>query len=404
MSTPLRAGDPARLGAYELVSRLGSGGMGTVYLGRAPGGRQVAVKTLRTEYVWDSELRGRFRSEVNRLREVPPFCTAAVLDADPDHEPPYLVVEYVAGPSLADEIRSNGPLGPDLLHSVIIGATAALAAIHGAGVVHRDFKPNNVLISLGSVKVIDFGIARPLDVTSAHTLTGQMVGTVEYMAPECFDTTSGSPVSPAADIFAWGVLVAFAATGRTPFGAHSAPATAMRIATQPPDLTGLNGQLRSLVGRALAKRPADRPTARELLDVLLGHQTPPTAPPPAAHPTPAPGPRPALSPSQRPAPSPSQRSAPSPSQRVSPSAALRPTPPPDQRSTPLPGRPPSTQGAHPVRRSSSTPAPVRHDVPAKDSRTFTRVFVILMVLTGMLGTILTATVYFLIEGGLDNLP
>jgi serine/threonine protein kinase len=128
---------------------------------RAPGGRiEHAVA-----------LRGRFRSEVNRLRQVPPFCTAAVLDADPEHDPPYLVVEYVSGPSLAAQVRQNGPLGPDLLPGVTIGVTAALAAIHGAGVVHRDLKPNNVLLTLGGVKVIDFGIARPVDRTSQHTDT-----------------------------------------------------------------------------------------------------------------------------------------------------------------------------------------------------------------------------------------
>src|SRR4051812_42542396 len=133
VTRPLRPSDPQRLGDYELVGRLGEGGMGTVFLGRAPEGRLVAVKVIRPEHVWDTEFRGRFRSEVNRAREVPGFCTAAVLDADPDHEPPYLVVEYVDGPSLAEVIKEQGPLTGGTLQSVAVGVATALAAIHGAG-------------------------------------------------------------------------------------------------------------------------------------------------------------------------------------------------------------------------------------------------------------------------------
>ncbi|MEU7908040.1 serine/threonine-protein kinase [Actinoplanes sp. NPDC049118] len=268
-SLPLRPGDPERLGDYEIAGRLGAGGMGTVFLGRSAQGRPVAIKVVRTEFTRDEEFLGRFRSEVNRARQVPPFCTAEVLDADPDHDPPYLVVEYVEGPNLADVVREQGPLSPAALHSAALGIATALTAIHGAGVIHRDLKPGNVLFALGGVKVIDFGIARPLEVTSRHTRTDQMVGTVAYMAPERFDEAPAQRVSPAADIFAWGAVVAFAGTGRTPFAADSAPATAMRILTQPPELGGLPAPLRGIVARTLAKDPADRPTARELLDLLL---------------------------------------------------------------------------------------------------------------------------------------
>jgi eukaryotic-like serine/threonine-protein kinase len=160
------------------------------------------------------------------------------------------------------------------LHGVAVGLTTALSAIHGAGIIHRDFKPENVLLPVGGVKVIDFGIARTLDATSLHTRTDQMVGTVAYMAPERFASDGSRTVTPAADIFAWGVMVAYAATGRTPFASDSPPATAMKILTQPPNLSGLTPPMRGLVERALAKDPAHRPTARELLDGLLGEERP----------------------------------------------------------------------------------------------------------------------------------
>jgi eukaryotic-like serine/threonine-protein kinase len=289
---PLRAGDPARLGDYELLGRLGAGGMGVVYLGRTPQGRQVAIKAIRAEYAGDHEFRARFRSEVNRVRQVPPFSTAEVLDADPDHDPPYLVVEYVDGPSLADLVRQRGPLTGSALHQVAVGIATALTAIHGAGVIHRDLKPANVLFALGGPKVIDFGIARPLEATSQHTATDQMVGTVAYMAPERLDPALGQ-VGQAADIFAWGAVVTYAATGRTPFAADSAPATAMRILTQRPDLTGLTGPLRDLVEQTLAKNPAARPTARQLLDALLAQAPTSGAVGAAAAAALAPGPAPA---------------------------------------------------------------------------------------------------------------
>ena len=282
-SRPLRPGDPRRLGDYQLIARLGEGGMGTVFLGRDPAGQHVAVKAIRPEYADQEEFRARFRSEVNRVRQVPSFCTAAVLDADPDHETPYLVVEYVDGPSLREVVTERGPMSPGDLHSVAIGVAAALTAIHRAGVIHRDLKPTNVLLSLGLPKVIDFGIARALEVTSQHTRTDQVVGTVAYMAPERLDSTLG-PLTPAADIFAWGAVVAYAGTGRIPFGGDAPMATAARILTMPPDLAGLPEQLTDLVGRALAKDPQDRPAANELLQELLTASVPAAAHPGEARP------------------------------------------------------------------------------------------------------------------------
>jgi predicted Ser/Thr protein kinase len=273
---PLRPHDPPVLGDYEIVGRLGEGGMGTVYLARTPGGVLVAAKVVRADLADNDEFRRRFRSEVARARQVPPFCTAEVLDADPDADRPYLIVEYVDGPTLAHVVEERGPLTAANLHSVAIGVATALTAIHGAGVIHRDLKPRNVLLAPGSPKVIDFGIARHVESTTGHTDTSQMVGTVAYMSPERFGDTD-APLTPAADVFAWGGVVAYAGTGRTPFAADSPPATAARILTQPPDLSGLPASLRELVGHALEKEPGNRPSARELLDLLVSGPSRPAA-------------------------------------------------------------------------------------------------------------------------------
>jgi hypothetical protein len=284
---PLLPGDPAWLGEYRLVGRLGSGGMGVVYLARDPRGGPVAIKLVHAHLAGDSEFRARFRSEVNRVRQVPSFCTAEVLDANLDHRPPYLVVEYVDGPSLAQVVDERGPLSPANLHSVAVGVATALAGIHAAGVIHRDLKPENVLLAPGSPKVIDFGIARAFEATSQHTSTDQFVGTVAYMAPERFSSAPGTALTAAADVFAWGCVMGFAGTGRTPFHGDSPPATAARILTQPPHLNGLSEPLRGLVELALAKEPEDRPTAHELLDMLVSGATggppPPPRPPRSAH-------------------------------------------------------------------------------------------------------------------------
>ena len=279
---PLRPGDPQQLGKYRLLRRLGEGGMGSVYLADSPEGRTVALKVIRADLAEEPEFRRRFRGEVTRAQAVPPFCTAEVLDADPDHETPFLVVEFVDGPNLAEVVHDRGPLTPANLYGLAIGVATALTAIHGAGIIHRDLKPSNVLLAPGTPKVIDFGIARGTERSDGDTRTDQLLGTVAYMAPERLDPSVGSEstalggvvektqrLTPAADVFAWGAIVAYAATGHVPFLADTPPATAVAILTQEPTLDGLYGPLRDLVAQALSKRPEDRPTARQLLDRLL---------------------------------------------------------------------------------------------------------------------------------------
>jgi hypothetical protein len=272
--TPLEPGDPRTIGRYGLTGRLGTGGMGTVYLGRALGGGPlVAVKVVHPELADDPEFRARFADEVAAARRVAPFCTARVLDADPEARAPYLVTEFVDGVPLSVAVADGGPLDESTLHGVALGVAAALSAVHGAGVVHRDLKPANVLLSLSGPRVIDFGIARALDVAMRHTQAGMLVGTPGWMAPEQF--RSGA-VGPAADVFSWGSLVAYAATGHNPWshapsGPSLSPAEqAHRILHGTPSLGQLAGPLRRLVEAALAKDPARRPTARQLVDALLG--------------------------------------------------------------------------------------------------------------------------------------
>ena len=263
---PLRAGDPVQAGRYRLIARLGSGGMGVVYLGVDPGspdGGPVAVKMLRPELADDLDFRRRFRHEVSALMRVKGVCTVQVIEADTEAERPFMVTEYAEGPSLSEYINSYGALGPGMLYGLATGLAEALTVIHAAGIVHRDLKPSNVILTDAGPKVIDFGIARALDATSV-TRTGMMVGSAGFMAPE---QISGHP-GRAADIFVWGVTVAYAATGRPPFGAGATDAVLYRVMYADPDITGTPGPLRPLVEAALAKDPQARPTARELLDRL----------------------------------------------------------------------------------------------------------------------------------------
>ena len=243
--------------------------MGVVYLGVAWDGSQVAVKVLRPELAGDQEFRRRFGREVAALVRVKGACTVRVIEADSQSPTPFVVTEYAQGPSLAEHIDKYGPVDPSVLHGLATGLAEALTVIHAAGIMHRDLKPSNIILTDAGPKVIDFGIARRQD-TTGMTKTGMMVGSMGFMAPE---QISGHP-GPAADIFAWGVTVAYAATGRSPFGAGNAHSILYRIMYGDPDVAAVPDSLRPLVEAALARDPQSRPTAQQLLDRLTSASRP----------------------------------------------------------------------------------------------------------------------------------
>jgi predicted Ser/Thr protein kinase len=264
---PLRSTDPREVSGFALEGRLGEGGQGVVYLGVSPSGEQVAVKLLHARLDLGSDGRRRFHRELEALQRVAPFCTARVVTADPDADPPYVVSEYIDGPSLQQAVRDRGVLAGADLDRLAIATTTALGAVHAAGVVHRDFKPANVLLAADGPRVIDFGISRPFD-TAAATTSG-IVGTPGYMSPE---QLSGHPAGPPLDMFAWACTLVFAANGRPPFGQEPLPAVIYRILNAEPDLGVLDGRLRGFVAACLDKDPGRRPTARQvLLGLMDGH-------------------------------------------------------------------------------------------------------------------------------------
>src|SRR5271155_1828797 len=180
----LRPGDPVNVGRYQLIGRLGAGGMGQGFLGVSPGGRKVAVKLIRPDHVGTAQFRERFAREIQAARRVGGFHTAPVVDADPDADPPWMVTAYIQGPSLEEAIRRDGPMPPDQVRVLGAGLAEGLAAIHACGLVHRDLKPGNVIMAEDGPRIIDFGIVRAIDATTGITSTGVVVGTFAYMSPE----------------------------------------------------------------------------------------------------------------------------------------------------------------------------------------------------------------------------
>lgn len=260
---PLSAGDPTTVGPYRLLGVLGVGGMGRVYFGRSRAGRPVAIKVIRSELAEDPAFRLRFDREVAAARSVSPLYTAAVVDADPDAELPWLATTYIDGPSLEERVSQSGPLPPAAVLTLAAGLAEALASIHSVGLVHRDLKPSNVLIHDSGPHIIDFGIALA-DGVSRMT-TSLVVGTPSYMAPE---RIHGSEAGPAGDIFSLGATLVFAATGHSVVHEGTMYAQIMQLTTGRFDLGDLPAPLRPLVVRCTSRRPADRPTAEELTRIL----------------------------------------------------------------------------------------------------------------------------------------
>jgi Protein kinase domain len=266
----LQHDDPQWVGRYRLLKRLGTGGMGRVYLGQSPGGRLVAVKLIRPELADDAGFRRRFADEVNAARRVSGIFTAPVVDADPDGRQPWLVTAYVAGPSLADAVEAQGPMPVESVLTLAAGLAEGLGAVHAAGVVHRDLKPSNVLLASDGPRIIDFGISRATDSAWLTNAGGVVVGSPGFMSPE---QAEGRHVGPATDIFSLGGVLAYAATGQAPFGAGSASALLYRVVYGAAATGHVPAPLRRLVESCLAKDPADRPSTEELL-AELGYADP----------------------------------------------------------------------------------------------------------------------------------
>lgn len=253
--------DPAEVGRFRLVGRLGAGGMGVVYAGVSATGQRVAVKVVHAELAHDPEFRARFAREIRLLGKIQSACTVRVLDGDAEADRPWFATEYVPGPTLRAHVDAAGPLAGDELYGVASGLAEALLSMHAAGVVHRDLKPANVILSPSGPKVVDLGIARAVDDVGV-TRTGMLFGSPGWLSPEHY---RHGPVGPAADVHAWGLLIAFAGTGRLPFGSGRPEVMAVRVLQDEADLAGIDAELSPIVAAALAKAPGDRPSAAGVL-------------------------------------------------------------------------------------------------------------------------------------------
>jgi serine/threonine protein kinase len=282
---PLRQWDPERIGPYSLLGTLGAGAMGRVYLGRSKAGRLVAVKTIKIEFAEEAGFRTRFAHEVAAARQVSGVFTAAVVAADPEADMPWLATAYVPAPSLSQLVRVCGPLPVPAARWLAAGCAEALESIHSAGLVHRDLKPSNVLVSPDGPRVIDFGVARAAERIQL-TVTSGAVGTPAYMAPEqARDTRQASLAS---DVFSLGATLLFAVTGHAPYRGETVMDILVRLATEPPDLTGLPEELADIVTACLERSPRQRPTSAAVLAQLAPHMESASGSGPGPPPLPAP--------------------------------------------------------------------------------------------------------------------
>lgn len=259
---PLRRWDPEQIGGYLVIGRLGAGAMGQVYLGRSAAGRLVAIKTIKAELAEEPDFRTRFGQEVAAARRVSGAFTAAVVAADSEADVPWLATVYVPAPSLSTLVRSCGPLSEQAVRWLAAGCAEALDSIHKAGLVHRDVKPSNVLISPDGPRVIDFGLARAAERIQL-TVTRASVGTPAYMAPE--QARDNRQATSASDIYAVGATLVFAATGHAPYQGDTVMDVLVRLATEAPDLSGLPAGLTEIVTGCLERDPRNRPTSAAIV-------------------------------------------------------------------------------------------------------------------------------------------
>ncbi len=267
----LRRWDPERIGPYAIIGKLGAGAMGQVFLARSTAGRLVAVKTIRVELAEEAGFRARFAREVAAARRVSGVFTAAVIEADPEADLPWVATAYIPAPSLSTLVKAAGPLPVPAVRWLAAGCAEALQSIHAAGLLHRDVKPSNVLVAPDGPRVIDFGIARAAERVQL-TATRGASGTPAYMAPE--QARDATQASPASDVFSLGATLVFAATGHAPYEGETVMDILVRLATEPPDLTGMPEELTDLVARCLERVPRDRPTDATILRVLGSFATP----------------------------------------------------------------------------------------------------------------------------------
>jgi serine/threonine protein kinase len=271
---PLRRWDPERIGPYAIIGKLGAGAMGQVFLARSAAGRLVAVKTIRVELAEEPGFRARFAREVAAARQVSGVFTASVIEADADADLPWVATAYVPAPSLSALVRQCGPLPVPAVRWLAAGSAEALQSIHGAGLLHRDVKPSNVLVAPDGPRVIDFGVARATDRIELTAARGA-VGTPAYMAPE--QARDATRASPASDVFSLGATLVFAATGHSPYQGETVMDTLVRLATEAPDLTGVPEELTDLLSACLERVPRDRPTNAAILANLSPFAIPASA-------------------------------------------------------------------------------------------------------------------------------